>query len=547
MVFGKGDSPAGTMNWLRKHLVWLALFSSVASASVPSGRSLVLLLDHGGNAPTEAAKANANSGFMEDVGELLVRRHLSPVYSRIHVLRDGLASASGLFSTLRSEAKRADRVDLIILSHGSEGQLSLRAGNLTRAKLQAEFLRSGRVPRLGLVYLLACHGASVAEEWQRLGAQEIIAHQRENVLPAVFLPRFLRLWGLGEWPARRIAKDVFRWAAEHMASLGPLLQNPEMVSERALAGSGLLFLGGDLDVQGRRYPVVAREAMESPSTDQVAFSAEANRRAEALGFSGSSSGSLGLLSATARSPETWVWDRIQELSQGLSPEPKWRRTGMPGMNRVWTVYQDWLFDLAREFGADLSSDPYSDEVWLDRDMVLGYARVVGLRDPNGRWEVSLDGLWDQVLGIRLRRSRGVDGETAADLRAELFLESRAEIGVRLAAGNPEDGDRVLTVALPTVLRGSVAWEDGVIRFRNESLGLVPEPQLKKWGLTFGVDQAVFNWVNGNLTVRLVEGRLPLMAEVGAQWGPKVNWSLRWGWLRKRNRSNVVPPEWLAAP
>lgn len=154
--------------------------------------ALVALIDNHNRDPIKGALADAVGRGTTAMANL--RGH----YKRLKWLTGRDATYANFFREVRKAANDGFVIDIFIECHGKPEVLVVQGGRNIRGKdIRKElFLRGGE--RIRLVYMMACYGSTLNDDWLAVGAKGVTGHLGVNAIPVFHLPVFLRRWVRGE-------------------------------------------------------------------------------------------------------------------------------------------------------------------------------------------------------------------------------------------------------------------------------------------------------------------------------------------------------------
>lgn len=374
---------------------WAAIAALVAGSGQAAwaGASLVVLEDNG-------ADNAVYRRVMEGLGAVIVSNNLGRHYDRIDLLTGALATREKFFEKLRKRGARSAAVDVLILTHGLPGSLSLGSGDITEADIRA----AGPFPNLRMVYMMACHGSTLVRAWTESGATVAVGHQDVNSLPGLFFPRFLRRWAEGR-SAVEATNEAYRWATGAANLVSDYVATPELVDSVGIARSEPVIAGRDVNREGRvsaqpPRPITPLRVRVTPSSRPTYRHTDF----EALA--------------------------IQLIAAGL-PQTSLDATKIPGAQRFYELTKDaaWT-SLLDSFPPPLEGIPGTgvgntgDETWIDGEALRYF--LAPLKDWTGD---KLDQVLESIEGARLERANGLLHVSVYFSRAlELPVEDESRAG-----------------------------------------------------------------------------------------------------------------------
>lgn len=419
---------ARVVGWIA--LLGLGLLGARPAVAAPS---LILLEDNGGSNPVYRR-------VMESLGAVIVANNLGHQYDHIDVLTGARATREALFAQIRKRGAQS-AVDVVILTHGEPKRLNLNTGDITDRDIRA----AGVLPRLRLVYMMACYSASLEQAWRAAGAQTVVGHQDINSLPGFFFPRFLRRWSEGA-SARDAAQEAYRFAEGTASLLSDYIRQAQLLGAVGLERSAPVIDGVDLDLSGRTFPdhaLAIAPLREDPSSG--------------LGL-GEWLKSAGVVeSASSRYRHTDLERAGIELLGSMIPQATLNVDAIPSaqglVDHVKGVAWEQLHDSFPNPGGDgvpglgLPSED-GQEIWIDGDALRYFAAP--LRQYGGE---RLSAVLDRVEGARLTRSGDL-------LNVGIYFSESFEIP--LADAGQIANWRPYAVHLPKAVRFSARMTDGVL-------------------------------------------------------------------------------------
>lgn len=133
-------------------------------------------------------------------------------YRRMKWLTGQDATYVNFFEAIRKAAEDGYVIDVFIECHGNPETLVVQGGRNIRGKdVRNElYLQGGE--RIRLVYMMACHGSTLNDDWLAVGAKGITGHLEVNSIPVFHLPVFLSRWVRGE-DARTATAAAYKFGA----------------------------------------------------------------------------------------------------------------------------------------------------------------------------------------------------------------------------------------------------------------------------------------------------------------------------------------------
>jgi Papain-like cysteine protease AvrRpt2 len=143
--------------------------------------------------------AQATDNLLE-TAELTLNRYTAgkpDPYGDVLVLRDGTATYADLKRTLIAQTAAGKIVDLVILTHGDTGFISVIDG-IDTAKIATMKTEAGRPLMIRSVYMMNCVGSSLNQAWLDAGAKASAGTLRNNYLPEPTTHFFWVNWKAGQ-------------------------------------------------------------------------------------------------------------------------------------------------------------------------------------------------------------------------------------------------------------------------------------------------------------------------------------------------------------
>lgn len=432
--------------------------------------SLVLLEDNGDSNP-------AYRQVIESLGAVIVANNLGRYYDHIDVLTGDLANRQALFAQIRKRGLKSD-VDVVILTHGSDKSLALGTGDIS----DRDILAQGNLPRLRLVYMMACYGASLESAWRKVGAQVVVAHQDVNSLSGFFFPRFLKRWAEGA-TARDAAAEAYHFSEGTAAMLSNFIQEDnDLLSQVGVARSEPVLQGVDMDRTGQTYPGHAL-AIAPMASAKNSSSASAPAVFKHTDFE-----NMGIAVMGSMVPQASLNVAAIPSAQGL-------------VDRVRTVAWDGLKDSFPNPAGDGLPDlglglPTEDgqQIWIDGEAIRYF--LDSLRDYVGD---KLGPVLDHVQGVRLTRM----GEL---LNVAIYFDMAFDIPLQDKKSVPNW--QPYSVHAPKTIRFSIKMSDDVLTVAGLDEGA--DALNLKIKMPFPLPEAV--WVR-NASVNLSSGKARVEAGV----------------------------------
>lgn len=134
--------------------------------------------------------------FIESSGRTTVQTTLSDDYEQIVKLYDGNATYPKLLDALRTQGARGsvNRIDLIVMLHGSSGTLYFKDGAKATANIKTDITALNLKAKLRMLYNTSCYGDSHSQDFISAGFDAAIGSRKVNANAAVELPSLLSLW-----------------------------------------------------------------------------------------------------------------------------------------------------------------------------------------------------------------------------------------------------------------------------------------------------------------------------------------------------------------
>jgi hypothetical protein len=340
-------------------------------------------------------------------------------------------------------------VDVVILTHGSDKRLSLDAGDIT----ESEIRKAGPFPRLRMVYMMACYGASLVDAWRAAGAQVAVGHQEVNSLPGFFFPRFLRRWAEGA-SVRDATQEAYRFAEGTAQMLSTYISEVELLDATGSKRSEPVIAGVDLDRAGHLYPLRdLRIDAFRPWDEPVFSSAKDPSLAWLEAENGSRWASGGSVNGFAH---TEFEQSSIEMLGAMIPQATLNPSAIPSpqmlVNRVKGAAWDQLKD---SFPTALPGLPgisvpaaEGEEVWIDGGSLRYFLAAV--HDYAGD---KFGPLLDHAQGVRLT-------QTGDSLAVSIYLDQALDLAVQdvAAAGNWTP----YSIHVPKAVRFKLRMNEGVL-------------------------------------------------------------------------------------
>src|SRR3989338_3875496 len=178
---GRGKMHSRRRPFFARAILAVAVLAGIPlSGNLALGAPVLVVFEDSGD--SEAVRRTV----LERLGAVIVMNNVGKIYDRVDLISGTDATKERLFETLRKRGARRD-VDLMILAHGSTGNILLQAGDLSAGELAAH----AAFPRLRMVYMMACYSSTMVEAWRKAGARLVIGHQDYNSPPGFFFPRLI--------------------------------------------------------------------------------------------------------------------------------------------------------------------------------------------------------------------------------------------------------------------------------------------------------------------------------------------------------------------
>jgi hypothetical protein len=132
--------------------------------------------------------------------ELALNRYSSAApehFGSVTALRNSTASYEDLKNKLFSLSQEGKLIDLLILTHGSDGEIAVNGG-ITGAKIKQMRAEFGKPLSLRSVYMMNCVGSSLNQAWLDAGAKASSGSLRNNYLPEPTTYFFWQNWKAGQ-------------------------------------------------------------------------------------------------------------------------------------------------------------------------------------------------------------------------------------------------------------------------------------------------------------------------------------------------------------
>ena len=135
-----------------------------------------------------------------ETAELTINRYSAAkpdLYGDVVILRDSTATDQDLKNTLISLSKNQKIIDVLILTHGREGHISV-AGDVSGEKIKAMKTENGKPLSIRSVYMMNCVGSSLNPAWIDAGAKVSMGTTKNNYLPEPTTFFFWDSWKAGK-------------------------------------------------------------------------------------------------------------------------------------------------------------------------------------------------------------------------------------------------------------------------------------------------------------------------------------------------------------
>jgi hypothetical protein len=134
--------------------------------------------------------------FIEESGRGTIQATLGDDYAKIVKLYGADATLAELIAALRTEGAKAKvkRIDLIVMLHGSPGQIVFRGGEKASSDVKDQIRALNLNTKLRLVYSTCCYGDSHSADFIAAGFDSAIGSKKVNANAAVEFPQLLSLW-----------------------------------------------------------------------------------------------------------------------------------------------------------------------------------------------------------------------------------------------------------------------------------------------------------------------------------------------------------------
>ncbi|MEG3165126.1 hypothetical protein U1701_11025 [Sphingomonas sp. PB2P19] len=145
-------------------------------------------------------KIRAATDTLLESAELALNRYSAArpdQYDSVTVLRDGTATYAELKTKLIDLSRAQKIVDLIILTHGGTGTISLK-NNITAQMVRDMRTDYGKPLQIRSVYMMNCKGSSLNQAWLDAGAKTACGTIENNYLPEPTTYFFWKNWRAGQ-------------------------------------------------------------------------------------------------------------------------------------------------------------------------------------------------------------------------------------------------------------------------------------------------------------------------------------------------------------
>lgn len=405
-------------------ILFVGFCAPAFSTSSQAAPALVVLIDNGDD-------NLAYRHFMEAFGYVVTTNQLGKKYDVISVLSGVRATGPELFREIRKRATKR-LVDVVILSHGLPGKLAFTLGDLTKEQIEKE----EPIAHLRMVYMMACHGATLVNSWKKIGATSIVGHQNVNSLVPFFFPRFLANWAQGMF-VDDAALQAHRVAISAARSVSPFVKDQEdYISEKGIQKSYPVIVGENSNIDGAKvYPsIFLRGIMAATEIQSLRSGVMKSAVAEIAAT---------LIPQVQFDPD--LFNSPQNLIDSLKPT-------------FWGSLQTVFPSHVSENFSQIDSE----SVWMDGDSLRLMA------DPLREWAGGqFATVMDRLQGVRLDPLReGLRVTVYSDRFVDFNLESILNSSSRKRAlGQP------LNFHLPKTIRLNVSVQDGIIRLQGFDQGV----------------------------------------------------------------------------
>ncbi|GEM_PF-5438129 len=210
--------------------------------------ALVALIDNHNDDPMKGALADFVGRGTTSLANL--RGH----YKRTKWLTGQDATYVNFFEAIRKAAEDGYVIDVFIECHGSPETLVVQGGRNIRGKdVRKElYLQGGE--RIRLVYMMACYGSTLNDDWLAVGAKGITGHLEVNSIPVFHLPVFLRHWVNGD-DAKTATAAGYKFGASVgksnlYKSLSKWFQGHQITDKEVEEESRVVYAGQNVRISG---------------------------------------------------------------------------------------------------------------------------------------------------------------------------------------------------------------------------------------------------------------------------------------------------------
>lgn len=182
-------------------------------------------------------------------------------YRRMTWLTGQDATYVRFFDAVRKAADDGFVIDVFIECHGSPEELLVQGGRNIRGKdIRRElYLKGGE--RVRLVYMMACYGSTLNDDWIAVGAKGVTGHLEVNSIPVFHLPVFLSRWVRGE-DARTATAAAYKFGAaagksDLYRSISKWFQGHTITDEEVEKESRVVYAGRNVRISD--VPIVEEE------------------------------------------------------------------------------------------------------------------------------------------------------------------------------------------------------------------------------------------------------------------------------------------------
>src|SRR3989338_2870375 len=173
---GRGKMHSRRRPFFARAILAVAVLAGIPlSGNLALGAPVLVVFEDSGD--SEAVRRTV----LERLGAVIVMNNVGKIYDRVDLISGTDATKERLFETLRKRGARRD-VDLMILAHGSTGNILLQAGDLSAGELAAQAAFPGARVVFNVALLPSPKGGARAKG----GARLVIGHQDYNSLPGFF-------------------------------------------------------------------------------------------------------------------------------------------------------------------------------------------------------------------------------------------------------------------------------------------------------------------------------------------------------------------------